>query len=156
MHAAAHDSPFTSSTFRTSAEVTSLLPRASSRVRSASVAWPAEVACAEVTCLAEWIGPGSEDWRRGELEVKHSACLDLDIKRLADGGLLVSGLPGEETRLEVSGAAIAALAAGEVQQVVIERPGRLRLTLAAEDLLPVLPAVPATAEVIELRARRAA
>ena len=145
MHASAHDSPFTSSTLRTSAEVTSLLPRVSTRPQS----WTAEV-----TCLAEWIGPGSEDWRRGELEVKHSACLDLDMRRLADGGLLLSGLPGEETRLEVSGPAIAALVAGEVPQVVIERPGRLRLTLAAEDLLPVLPAVPVSAKVVQLAARR--
>lgn len=151
MHATAHDSPFTSSTFRPSAEVTSLLPRVQRRAEIASATW-----ADEVTCLAEWIGPGSEDWRRGELEVKHSACLDLDIKRLADGGLLLAGLPAEETRLEVSSAAIEALVAGEVQQVVIERPGRLRLTLSAEDLLPVLPAVPASAEVIELRARRAA
>jgi hypothetical protein len=145
MHASAHDSPFTSSTLRTSAEVTSLLPRVSTRPQC----WTAEV-----TCLAEWIGPGSEDWRRGELEVKHSACLDLDIKRLADGGLLVSGLPGEEGRLEVPGTAIAALVAGEVPHVVVERRGRLRLTLAAEDLLPVLPAVPLQAKIVELRPRR--
>jgi|SRR6185369_1777747 len=147
MHATAHDSPFTSSTFRTSAKVTSLL----SRVQRRAPNWTAEV-----TCLAEWIGPGSEDWRRGELEVKHSACLDLDMLRLADGGLLLSGLPGEETRLEVDGVAIAALVAGEAHQVVLERAGRLRLTLAAEDLLPVLPAIPPMAKVVEFRARRAA
>ncbi len=147
MHATAHDSPFTSSKLRSSAEVTSLMPRISRRAQT----W-----AAEITCLAEWIGPGSEDWRRGELEVKHSACLDLDMRRLADGGLLLSGLPGEESRLEVAPDAIRALVAGDVQQVVVERPGRLRLTLSAEDLLPVLPAIPASAEVVTLRTRRRA
>jgi hypothetical protein len=147
MHASAHDSPFMSATRRSCAAVTSLVPRAS---RAAAI-WPAEV-----TALAEWIGPAREDWRRGELEVKHSACLDLDIKRLADGSLLLAGLPGEETRLEIAGAAIAALESGAVPQLVVERPGRLRLTLTAADLLPVLPAIPPTAEVVELRTRRAA
>ncbi len=147
MHANAHDSPFTSAIRRNSAEVTSLLPR-EGRVAGT---WPAEV-----TALAEWIGPAREDWRRGELEVKHSACLDLDIKRLADGTLLLAGLPGEETRLEIAGATIAALESGALAQIVVERPGRLRLTLAGAELLPVLPAIPPTAEVVELRARRAA
>lgn len=147
MHATAHDSPFTSSTRQASADVTSLLPRFSRRMPQ----WHAEV-----ICLAEWIGPASEDWRRGELEVKHSACLDLDIKRLADGRLLLSGLPGEEARLEIDAAAIAALESGQTPQIRVERQGRLRLTLAAADLLPVLPAVPPTAEVVELHPKRAA
>ena len=151
MHATAHDSPFTSSTHQASAEVTSLLPRASRRTAQWDARWTGEV-----TCLAEWIGPAREDWRRGEFEVKHSACLDLDIKRLADGALLLSGLPGEEARLQIEAEAIAALEAGEVQQIKIERPGRLRLTLSAADLLPALPAIPPMAEVVELRQRRAA
>jgi hypothetical protein len=93
----------------------------------------------EIFALVEWIAPARESWRRGELEIRRSACMPMTATHQADGTLALTDLPGQGDALVLEAAAIADLRAGAT--LIRALPG-LRVTLSAEDLAPALPPAP--------------
>ena len=90
----------------------------------------------EIFALVEWIAPARESWRRGELEIRRSACMPMTATRQADGALALTDLPGQGDALMLDAAALAELQAGTT--LVRTLPG-MRVTLPAEELAPALP-----------------
>ena len=107
---------------------------------------------AEIYALVEWIAPARESWRRGELDVRRSACMPMTAALQDDGALTLTDLPGQGDALRLEPAALAALASGDVPTVRLALPG-LRVTVTADDLLPVLPAPRQPAQVLAFRKR---
>jgi hypothetical protein len=99
----------------------------------------------EVFALVEWIAPARESWRRGELEVRRSACMPMTATRQADDTLALTDLPGQGDALVLEKAAIAELQAGTT--LIRALPG-LRVTLSAEELAPALPPAPQAAVIL--------
>jgi len=103
--------------------------------------------CVEIYAQVEWIAPARESWRRGELEVRRSACMPVLATREADGTLALSELPGQGDALRLEPAAIDALVSGVKLSLALTLPG-MRVTLTEADLRPALPAPRATAQIL--------
>jgi hypothetical protein len=93
----------------------------------------------EIYALVEWIAPARESWRRGELEVRRTACMSMTATAQADGALVLTELPGQGDALLLDRATIQALLSGTVPMLTLTLPG-LRIRLTAEDVQPALPA----------------
>jgi hypothetical protein len=93
----------------------------------------------EIYALVEWIAPARESWRRGELEVRRTACMPMTAILQADRSLALTDLPGQGDALLLKPAAIGALVSGAVPSLTLTFPG-VRVTVTAEDLRPALPA----------------
>ena len=92
----------------------------------------------EIYALVEWIAPARESWRRGELEVRRTACMPMRATLQADGALALE-LPGQGDALQLDRATIQALLSGATPTLTLTLPG-LRIRVTAEDLQPALPA----------------
>jgi hypothetical protein len=101
----------------------------------------------EIYATVEWIAPARESWRRGELEVRRSACMPMTATHAADGALALTDLPGQGDALTLEPATIAALASGAMPALCLALPG-MRVTLTAEDLAPAIPAPRPTARIL--------
>jgi len=93
----------------------------------------------EIFALVAWIAPARESWRRGELEIRRSACMPMIATAQANGAIAVTDLPGQGDALQIEAADIRALLSGTMASLTLTLPG-LRVTLTAEDLRPALPA----------------
>jgi hypothetical protein len=93
----------------------------------------------EIYALVAWIAPARESWRRGELEVRRTACMPIIATAQADGALALTDLPGQGDALRLDRSAIEALISHAVPSLQLALPG-MRVTLTAEDLRPALPA----------------
>lgn len=101
----------------------------------------------EIYALVEWIAPARESWRRGELEVRRSACMPMTAKLQADGTLALTDLPGQGDALQLEPAAIAALVTRQRPSLTLTLPG-MRVTVTAEDLLPAFPSPRQPAQIL--------
>ena len=101
----------------------------------------------EIYALVEWIAPARESWRRGELEVRRSACMPMTATRQPDGTVTLGDLPGQGDLLVLEPAALAALASDGTGALIRTLPG-MRVTLTAEDLAPALPAARKAGEIL--------
>jgi hypothetical protein len=106
----------------------------------------------EIYATVEWIAPARESWRRGELEVRRTACMPVTATVQADGTLTLTELPGQGDALLLDTAAIAALRSGATPVLALTLPG-MRITLTAEDLLPALPAPGQSAQILPFPGR---
>ena len=106
----------------------------------------------EIYAMVEWIAPARESWRRGELEVRRTACLPMTAALLANGVLALSDLPGQGDALQLEAATIAALRSGTTAALTLTLPG-MRLTVTAEDLAPALPAPRPAAQILAFPGR---
>src|SRR3954468_13467113 len=104
----------------------------------------------EIYGLVEWIAPARESWRRGELEVRRTACMPMTATAQADGALALTELPGQGDALLLDRAIIQRLLSGPVPMVALPLPG-LRIRLTAEDVRPALPAPRQPAQVLAFR-----
>ena len=107
---------------------------------------------AEVYALVEWIAPARDSWRRGELEVRRSACMPVTATLQADGTLALTDLPGQGDALQLERTAIEALVSRAGPALALALPG-MRVTVTAEDLLPALPAPRQPAQVLAFPGR---
>lgn len=96
-------------------------------------------ATVEIFALVEWIAPARESWRRGELEIRRSACMPMIATTRADGALLLTDLPGQGDAVVLEKADLGEIRAGRA--LVRTLPG-LRVTLTPEELAPALPPPP--------------
>jgi len=106
----------------------------------------------EIYAIVEWIAPARESWRRGELEVRRSACMPMTATLQADGSLTLGDLPGQGDALLLEAAAIEALRSGAMPALARTLPG-LRVMVTAEDLLPALPAPRQPAQILAFPGR---
>jgi len=106
----------------------------------------------EIYALVEWIAPARESWRRGELEVRRTACMPMTAMAQADGTLCLTELPGQGDALQLDPATIQALLSGAMPALALSLPG-LRITVTAEDLRPALPAPRPPAEILAFSRR---
>src|SRR5262245_22237463 len=77
----------------------------------------------EIYALVEWIAPARESWRRGELEVRRSACMPMTAMLQADGTLALTDLPGQGDPLQLEAAAIEALVTRRSPSLTLAVPG---------------------------------
>ena len=103
--------------------------------------------CVEIYAQVEWIAPARESWRRGELEVRRSACMPVLATREANGALALTELPGQGDALRLEPAAIDTLLDGATPVLVLTLPG-MRVTLTESDLRPALPAPRPAAQIL--------
>ena len=106
----------------------------------------------EIFALVEWIAPARESWRRGELEIRRTACMPMIATVQADGAMALSDLPGQGDALQLEAAAIEALRSGALPALTLSLPG-MRITVTAEDLLPALPAPRPSAQILAFPGR---
>ena len=106
----------------------------------------------EVYATVEWIAPARESWRRGELEIRRTACMPMTATVLADGAMALTDLPGQGDALQLEAAAIQALRSGATSALTLTLPG-MRITVTAEDLLPALPAPRQPAQILAFPGR---
>lgn len=106
----------------------------------------------EIYAQVEWIAPARESWRRGELEVRRTACLPMTATRAEDGALALTDLPGQGDALRLEPATIEALISGAMPLLTLALPG-MRVTFTAEDLRPALPAPREPARIFTFPAR---
>jgi len=99
----------------------------------------------EIFALVQWIAPARESWRRGELEVRRSACMPMTATRQDDGALALTDLPGQGDAVVLETSALSELQAGAT--LVRTLPG-MRITLTAEEMAPALPPVPTSAVIL--------
>jgi hypothetical protein len=107
---------------------------------------------AEIYATVEWIAPARESWRRGELEIRRTACMPMTATVQANGALALTDLPGQGDALQLEAAAIAALRSGATPRLTLTLPG-MRITVTAEDLLPALPAPRPAAQILAFPGR---
>ncbi len=93
----------------------------------------------EIYALVEWIAPARESWRRGELEVRRTACMPMNATAQADGALALTELPGQGDAIRLDRTTLQTLFSGAVPALTLSLPG-LRITVTAEDLQPAMPA----------------
>lgn len=108
--------------------------------------------CSEIYATVEWIAPARESWRRGELEVRRSACMPMIAMVQGNGTVTLTDLPGQGDALQLDSATVQALVAGAVTRLTLSLPG-MRITLAAEDLQPALPAPRPAAQILAFARR---
>ena len=104
----------------------------------------------EIYAQVEWIAPARESWRRGELEVRRTACMPMTALRQSDGAFALTDLPGQGDALQIDSANLDALISGATAALALTLPG-LRITLTAEDLRPALPAPRPAAQILAFR-----
>ena len=104
----------------------------------------------EIFALVEWIAPARESWRRGELEIRRSACMPMTATTRADGALLLTDLPGQGHAVVLEKADLGEIRAGRA--LVRTLPG-LRVTLTPEELAPALPPAPPPAVILAFPTR---
>lgn len=109
----------------------------------------------EIFGLVEWIAPARESWRRGELEIRRTACMPMTATRHGDGSVLLTDLPGQGDALQLEPEALEALASGTIASLLLTLPG-MRLTLTAADLLLALPLMPTPGRILAFTPRRPA
>jgi hypothetical protein len=107
---------------------------------------------AEIYAQVEWIAPARESWRRGELDVRRTACMPMTAIRTGDGALVLTDLPGQGDALRLEPARIDTLISGAVPLLTLTLPG-MRVTLSAEDLRPALPAPREPARILAFPSR---
>jgi hypothetical protein len=107
----------------------------------------------EIFALVEWIAPARESWRRGELEVRRSACMPMLALPQADGTLSLSDLPGQGNALVLDAESLAGLRAEAGARLVRMIPG-MRVILNAEGLAPALPPMPKPAQILAFPSKR--
>jgi hypothetical protein len=107
---------------------------------------------AEIYATVEWIAPARESWRRGELEIRRTACMPMTAMVQADGAMTLSDLPGQGDALQLEAAAVKALCSGAMPALTLTLPG-MRITVTAEDLLPALPAPRPSAQILAFPGR---
>jgi hypothetical protein len=107
---------------------------------------------AEIYALVEWIAPARESWRRGELEIRRTACMPMTATILAGGTLALTDLPGQGDALQLDSAALEALRSGARPALTLTLPG-MRITVTAENLLPALPAPRQPAQILAFPGR---
>ncbi|WP_395018742.1 hypothetical protein [Dongia sp.] len=105
---------------------------------------------AEIYALVEWIAPARESWRRGELEIRRTACMPVTATLQGNGALAVTDLPGQGDPLHLDSAAVEALRSGATPALTLTLPG-MRITVTAEDLGPALPAPRQPAQILAFR-----
>jgi hypothetical protein len=101
----------------------------------------------EIYATVEWIGPARESWRRGELEIRRTACMPMTATVQSNGALSLADLPGQGDALQLDSAEIQALITGTTPALTLTLPG-LRITVTAEDLSPALPAPRQPAQIL--------
>jgi hypothetical protein len=101
----------------------------------------------EIYATVEWIAPARESWRRGELEVRRTACMPMTATVQAEGTLALTDLPGQGDALQLEAATIAALRSGAISTLTLTLPG-MRITVTADDLAPALPAPRPAAQIL--------
>lgn len=106
----------------------------------------------EIYATVEWIAPARESWRRGELEVRRTACMPMTAVFQGNGTLALTDLPGQGDALQLEAAAIAALRSGTTAALTLTLPG-MRITVTAEDLAPALPAPRPAAQILAFPGR---
>ena len=106
----------------------------------------------EIYATVEWIAPARESWRRGELEIRRTACMPMIATVQADGAMALSDLPGQGDALQLEAAAIEALRSSALPALTLSLPG-MRITVTAEDLLPALPAPRPSAQILAFPGR---
>ena len=106
----------------------------------------------EIYATVEWIAPARESWRRGELEIRRTACMPMIATVQADGAMALSDLPGQGDALQLDAAVIEALCSGAMPTLTLTLPG-MRITVTAEDLLPALPAPRPSAQILAFPGR---
>jgi hypothetical protein len=106
----------------------------------------------EIYATVEWFAPARESWRRGELEIRRTACMPMIATVQADGAMALSDLPGQGDALQLEAAAIEALRSGALPALTLSLPG-MRITVTAEDLLPALPAPRPSAQILAFPGR---
>ena len=104
----------------------------------------------EIYALVEWIAPARESWRRGELETRRSACMPMTATLQADGALALTDLPGQGDALVIERTVLEALASHATPSLQLALPG-LRVTVAAEDVAPALPAPRPVGQILAFR-----
>jgi hypothetical protein len=110
----------------------------------------AQIAAVEIFALVEWIAPARDSWRRGELEIRRSACMPMTAASHADGALLLTDLPGQGDALVLEAAALTELRSGAT--LVRTLPG-MRVTFTPDDLAPALPPAPKPAVILAFPAK---
>src|SRR3954468_19957918 len=85
----------------------------------------------EIYALVEWIAPARESWRRGELEVRRTACMPMTATAQADGALALTDLLGQGDALQLERAEIDGLLSGSEPALRLTLPG-MRITVTAE------------------------
>ena len=106
----------------------------------------------EIYATVEWIAPARESWRRGELEIRRTACMPMTATVQNDGGLALTDLPGQGDAVRLDSAAIQALASGTTATLALTLPG-MRITVTAEGLLPALPTPRRPAQILAFPGR---
>ena len=106
----------------------------------------------EIYATVEWIAPARESWRRGELEVRRSACMPMTAMVQGDGAVALTDLPGQGDARQLEATAIEALRSGGMPALVLTLPG-MRITVTAEDLVPALPAPRPAAQILAFPTR---
>ncbi|GAB2174605.1 hypothetical protein [Dongia sp. agr-C8] len=106
----------------------------------------------EIYGLVEWIAPARESWRRGELEIRRTACMPMTATLQGNGVLALTDLPGQGDALQLASAELEALRSGATPALTLTLPG-MRITVTAEDLLPALPAPRPPAQILAFPGR---
>jgi len=106
----------------------------------------------EIYATVEWIAPARESWRRGELEVRRTACMPMTAMLQGNGAMALTDLPGQGDALQLEAATIAALRSGSTAALTLTLPG-MRITVTAEDLAPALPAPRPAAQILAFPGR---
>jgi hypothetical protein len=106
----------------------------------------------EIYATVEWIAPARESWRRGELEVRRTACMPMTAMLQGNGAIALTDLPGQGDALQLEAATIAALRSGSTAALTLTLPG-MRITVTAEDLAPALPAPRPAAQILAFPGR---
>jgi len=106
----------------------------------------------EIYATVAWIAPARESWRRGELEIRRTACMPMTATVQDHGALTLTDLPGQGDALQLEAAAIQALLSGAVPMLTLTLPG-MRITVTAEDLQPALPAPRQPAQILAFPGR---
>jgi hypothetical protein len=106
----------------------------------------------EIYATVEWIAPARESWRRGDLEVRRTACMPMTAVVQSNGGLSLTDLPGQGDALQLEATAIGALRSGSMPALTLTLPG-MRITVTAEDLAPALPAPRPAAQILAFPGR---
>jgi hypothetical protein len=106
----------------------------------------------EIYATVEWIAPARESWRRGELEVRRTACMPMTAMLQGNGAMALTDLPGQGDALQLEAATIAALRSGSTAALTLTLPG-MRITVTAEDLAPALPAPRPAAQILPFPGR---
>jgi hypothetical protein len=106
----------------------------------------------EIYATVEWMAPARESWRRGELELRRTACMPMTATLQDHGALALTDLPGQGDALQLEAATVQALVSGAMPVLTLTLPG-MRITITAEELVPILPAPRPSAQILAFARR---